>query len=268
MCPSGFPAERKFGKKAVFCFKKTCVIRFGRLYLLCVSKFPVAGVGPGVWEYGNKLTIFWKGLIMLKKFSLLLVAAVAAFSVQGAPWMSHNSRRAVKTLVVVGNYKTPRLMAATIKGLTSQPYLIIAGDGNYFAVLSKKTVKVPADTLDVYINSLNPRRVVIIGDERYVSREQENKLRAINLTRIPMMRIYGGDWGRIAEELDDLLNIGNLAREFRRNYTDLYMSDPMLKDPAAPAVPAAAPAAVAAPAAEKTADVPQDELPVSEPDQL
>ena len=245
VCPSGFPAERKFGKKAVFCFKKTCVIRFGRLYLLCVSKFPVAGVGPGVWEYGNKLTIFWKGLIMLKKFSLLLVAAVAAFSVQGAP-----------------------LMAATIKGLTSQPYLIIAGDGNYFAVLSKKTVKVPADKLDVYINSLNPRRVVIIGDERYVSREQENKLRAINLTRIPMMRIYGGDWGRIAEELDDLLNIGNLAREFRRNYTDLYMSDPMLKDPAAPAVPAAAPAAVAAPAAEKTADVPQDELPVSEPDQL
>ena len=203
-----------------------------------------------------------KGSIMLKKVLLLAVFAVAVFSVQAAPWMSHNSRRAPKSLIVVGNYKTPRLMAATIKGLTSQPYLIITGDGSYFAVLAKATVKIPADKLDKYINELNPRRVIIVGDERYVSREQENKLRKINLKRIPLVRIYGGDWGRIAEELDDLLNIGNLAREFRRNYVDLYMSDPKLKDP----VPVAPETDAAS---EKTAaDIQQDDLPASEPEQL
>ena len=34
----------------------------------------------------------------------------------------------------------------------------------------------------------------------------------------------------IAEELDDLLNIGNLARNFNRNYYDLQMRDPVLRD--------------------------------------
>lgn len=200
---------------------------------------------------------------MLKKMSLISVlAAVVSFSVQAAPFFSHNSRRTPGTLIVVGNYKTPRLMAATIKGLTSQPYLIITKDNRYFAVLTKATVPVPADKLDVYINQLNPKRVVIIGDERFVTRAQENKLRTINIKRIPIIRIYGGDWGRIAEELDDLLNIGNLAREFRRNYFDLSMSDTTLRaaDPQGenqlPAVPA-----------DNNNDV-SEELPSSEPEEL
>ena len=122
-------------------------------------------------------------------------------------------------------------MAATIMGLTRQPYLVLTSDGRYFAFLPKATQEIPADKIDVYINRLNPKRIVIIGDERYVSRKQEDILRKVNLMRIPLVRIYGGDWGRIAEELDDMLNIGSLAREFRRNYYDLSMSDARLRDP-------------------------------------
>ncbi len=200
---------------------------------------------------------------MLKKVSLVILFAMSAALLHAAPWMSHNSRRAPKTLVVVGNYSTPRLMASTIKALTSQPYLIIDGKENkYYMVLSKVTVQVPPEKLDVYINQLNPRRMVIIGDERFVTLPQEQMLRKINLKRIPIVRIYGGDWGRIAEELDDLLNIGNLSREFRRNYYEQFMSDPRLRDPAkqdAPAAPAAP--AEAAPAAD-------DDAPVAEPVEL
>ena len=87
------------------------------------------------------------------------------------------------------------------------------------------------DKVDVYINRLNPKRIVIIGDERFFSKAQEKSLSKVNLKRIPLIRIYGGDWGRIAEELDDMLNIGNLAREFRRNYFELSMSDSRLRDP-------------------------------------
>ena len=169
---------------------------------------------------------------MLKKFFLtVILVAVAAVSLQAAPWAAHNSRRSPKSLIVVGNYKTPRLMAATIMGLTRQPYLVLTSDGRYFAFLPKATQEIPADKIDVYINRLNPKRIVIIGDERYVSRKQEDVLRKVNLMRIPLVRIYGGDWGRIAEELDDMLNIGSLAREFRRNYYDLSMSDARLRDP-------------------------------------
>ena len=171
---------------------------------------------------------------MLKKISLVAVfLAVTAVSLHAAPLMSHNSRRKPKSLIVVGNYKTPRLMAATILGLTNQPYIVVTNDGRYFAFLPPKVkYEIPADKIDVYINRLNIKRIVIIGDERFVTRAQEEQLRKVNLMRIPMIRIYGGDWGRIAEELDDLLNIGNLAREFRRNYYDLSMSDVRLRDPA------------------------------------
>ena len=188
---------------------------------------------------------------MFKKATIAALAVIFATAAYAAPWMSHNSRRAPKTLVVVGNYRTPRLMAAPIKALTSQPYLILAKDAKtnadaYYITLSKVTVPVPADKLDVYINQLNPRRLVIIGDERYVTAADEQKLRTINTKRIPIFRVYGGDWGRIAEELDDMLNIGNLAREFRRNHYNLSMSDPRLRDSgeavAEPAVQSEAPA--------------------------
>ena len=169
---------------------------------------------------------------MLKQKMQLVCALVifAGVAVHAAPWFSHNSRRTPKTLTVVSNHKTPRLMAETILSLTRQPYLLISSEGRYFFVMNKNVVEVPKAKLDVYINQLNPGRLVIIGDERFVTPAQERKLRTINTKRIPIFRVYGGDWGRIAEELDDMLNIGNLGREFRRNYYNLSMSDPRLRD--------------------------------------
>ena len=84
-------------------------------------------------------------------------------------------------------------------------------------------------------------------------------LRRINIKRIPIVRIYGGDWSRVAEELDDMLNIGNLAREFSRNYYNFAMSDPRLSDPASPAARKENPGAVNDPA---------DDAPAAEPEAL
>jgi hypothetical protein len=201
---------------------------------------------------------------MFKQKLLLVVALIvfAGVTVHAAPWFSHNSRRTPKTLTVVGNYKTPRLMAETILSLTRQPYLLISSDGRYFIVMSKNVVEVPQGKLDVYVNQLNPKRVVILGDERYVSRKEEMNLRRINLRRIPVLRIYGNNWTRIAEELDDLLNIGNLARNFNRNYYDMQLSDARLRE-----VPAGAPAANQKPAEVNVpaADAENSDMPVVEP---
>lgn len=170
----------------------------------------------------------------MKKFLLIAVMAVLSLNaLNAAPWASHNSRRKPKYLLVVGNYKTPRLMAETVRSLTKQPYLLVSNDGRYFIFMSRDIQEIPASKLDVYINLLDPRRLVIIGDERYISADTEKKLRNINLRRIPIMRIYGENWLRVAEELDDLLNIGNLKRNFYRNHFDMEMSDPRLRNPEA-----------------------------------
>ena len=217
---------------------------------------------------------------MFKRKIMLLAAVLglSVFSVQAAPWFAHNARRTPNTLVVTGNYKVPRLMAETILSLSRQPYLLIATDGRFFIMLSKETQEVPAGKLDVYINNLNPKRLVILGDERYVTRAQEMLLRKINLKRIPVVRIYGENWTRIAEELDDMLNIGNLARNFNRNLYEMDMRDPRLRDvkgakkaeAGAAEKPAAgeqaAPVAEQKPAEQKpAAEAQADELPVAEP---
>ena len=202
---------------------------------------------------------------MLKKFSLIAVLVFfAAVSLPAAPWMSRN-HRVPQSLIVVSNYKVPRLLAATIKGLTSQPYVIITADQRYFVALRKATVEIKGSDFGARINKLAPKRIIIIGDERYVSREQENFMRKqLNLKRIPIVRIYGGDWGRVAEELDDMLNIGNLAREFRRNYFTVAMSDNRW----AGEVPGEQKQETA-PAAEKVPAVPgEDDLPAAEPESL
>ncbi len=195
---------------------------------------------------------------IMKKFLLIAAAAVLSFSaLYAAPWASHNSRRRPKSLLVVGNYKTPRLMAETIRSLTKQPYLLVSNDGRFFIFMSRDIQEVPAGKLDVYINLLNPKRLVIIGDERYVSDDVERKLRTINLRRIPIMRIYGENWLRVAEELDDLLNIGNLKRNFYRNNFEMEMRDPRLRNPE----PEKSEKVSEAPAAENTADA----VPSAEP---
>lgn len=195
-----------------------------------------------------------------KKVGLVAALIFAGVALQAAPWFSHNARRTVKTLTVIGNYKTPRLMAETMLGLTRQPYLLISSEGRYFIVMSKNTIEVPKAKLDVYINRLNPKRVVILGDEKYVSREDEMNLRKINLRRIPVLRIYGENWTRIAEELDDLLNIGNLTRNFTRNYYDMQLTDARLRD-----VPAAEKSVVKAEENAVEATPVAEDVPVAEP---
>lgn len=182
----------------------------------------------------------------MPKIKILLAAVVIASGavLSAAPWAAHNSQRRPHTLIVVSNHKTPRLMAETILALTRQNYLLVTADGRYFVALPKDTVQIPEDKFATYINDMQVRRLVILGDERYISREVENKLRTINLKRIPIVRIYGDYWPRVAEELDDLLNIGNLKREFVRNYVDMRLRDRPLQDqsgaaPAAPMAPAA-----------------------------
>lgn len=158
-----------------------------------------------------------------RKFMLAVALLVIGCGVFAAPWAARSIRRRPHTLIVVGNYSTPYLLAETIQGLTLQPYLLINNDGRCFIVMRKLIHEVAQDDLHNKIDDLNVRRLLIIGDENYVSKDMEMKLRKINIRNTPILRIYGENWDRIAAELDDLLNIGNLAKEFRSNRDDISL---------------------------------------------
>ena len=149
------------------------------------------------------------------------IAAITVFccccALAAAPWFTHSSRRRPETLLVTGNYFSPYMLAETYQGLTNQPYLRIMEDGRLYMVMPKLVRGIAPRELGGVINNFRFKRIVIIGDERYVSADLEKELRKSNVKATPIVRIYGDNWLRVAEELDDLLNVGHLTRNFREN---------------------------------------------------
>lgn len=206
---------------------------------------------------------------MFKRFIAIAVlfCCCASFA---APWYSHNSRRRPETMMIIGNYLSPYILAETYHGLTNQPYIRIMQDGKIYLVMPKVIRGIAPRELAGVIDSFNLKRIVIIGDERYVSAEFEKNLRKTNIKATPILRIYGDNWLRVAEELDDLLNVGHLSSNFRENLQQTIIrtqpaqlqrrqqvNEPAGKEvaePAAPAAPAApADTKAAAPAADDKA---------------
>ena len=156
---------------------------------------------------------------MLKRFAVIAVFCLC-FGLFAAPLFTINSRRRPVTMLVTGNFLSPYILAETYLGLTNQPYIRVMQDGKIYLNMPKQIRGIAPRELAGVVNSFGLKRIVIIGDERYVSAEFEKNLRKINTKATPIVRIYGDNWLRIAEELDDLLNVGHLASNFRENYQD------------------------------------------------
>ena len=156
---------------------------------------------------------------MLKRFAVIAVFSLC-FGLFAAPLFTINSRRRPVTMLVTGNFLSPYILAETYLGLTNQPYIRVMQDGKIYLNMPKQIRGIAPRELAGVVNSFGLKRIVIIGDERYVSAEFEKNLRKINTKATPIVRIYGDNWLRIAEELDDLLNVGHLAGNFRENFQD------------------------------------------------
>lgn len=181
---------------------------------------------------------------------LVLAGAVGA----SADWFStEGPRRQVNTIVVVANYKTPRLIADLIQAGNRQPYLLIPAAEStdrriFFCTPDGKAASVRDDYLGQFVRYANPRRVVVIGDERYVPR----RFLTLLDRRIPLIRIEGEDWQNVVNELGEMLPLSQLPRNFRK------LNPQLREDRIYRPISKPAPKAEPAPAAEtgKTAPAP------------
>jgi len=202
----------------------------------------------------------------LLKTGLLLAVCVGCCGVYGAGWFVRGNKYNVETVIVTGNYKSPRLMADLIQAESRQPYIIVpaanASDNLCYLAMPKSGQAVPEDRFGAIISYTRCRRVVILGDTNCVPEKYETMIDR----NIPVIRITG-DWERVAEELTYLLNLSNLKRNYPKlrrelNVTYQPISAPAPRKGAAPAVPAAkdapaaAPAKASAPAAKETPAAP------------
>ena len=152
------------------------------------------------------------------RFALLSVLALfCAATADAAPRKSHGPKRQLQTLIITGNYKSPRLLAELIQNESRQPYILLPdpsrGDNRiYFCPPKSNALEIREADFNNFIRTAAPKRIVILGDERYVPRRFEDLLDKA----IPVVRITGANWFRVAEELKFMLNLNHLDKNYRR----------------------------------------------------
>ena len=158
----------------------------------------------------------------VKTAAVTLFALVCVSAVEASPWRSLGPKREIHTLIITGNYKSPRLLADLIQDESRQPYILLPDPRDevqkIFFCLPKKSMEVQEKYFNDVIRTAGPKRIIILGDERYVPRRFEQMLDG----KIPVVRITGESWGRIAEELTFMLNLNHLGRNFRKLQNKMY----------------------------------------------
>ena len=175
------------------------------------------------------------------KVTLLVAVCISCLGASGASWFVRGNKYNIETLVITGNYKSPRLIAELIQAESRQPYIIVPAANAkhttwYLALPKTKGAAMSEDKFGAWIKFSQCRRVIILGDSNCVPDKYETMIDKYT----PVVRITG-DWERVAEELTFLLNLSNLKSNYVRLRPQL---DRCYQPVSAPApAPAAAPAA-------------------------
>lgn len=153
--------------------------------------------------------------------------------------------QSINLLIVTGNYSKSRMLAELIQSYNSQPILLIPAAGtntpnDIFFIPPKKdgkALKITVPEMTNFINFVNPKMVLILGGQDYVPDSYYDMIQD-NRT---IIRLKGKDWDKTADSAGKLLNLTNLARDYRRLLNDLqsdtvYQRAPAPSKPAAPAV--------------------------------
>ena len=191
----------------------------------------------------------------VKSAAVILLTLVCVVSAEAAPWRSLGPKRQVHTMIITGNYKNPRLLAELIQDESRQPYILLPDPRDevqricFCPPSRKEGMEIQEKNLNAFIRTCGPKRIIILGDERYVPRRYEEMLDR----KIPIVRVTGENWQRIAEELTFMLNLSNLDRNFRRLQEKMFndIVRPISRPAPKPQKPEAAPEQNPAPAEAK-----------------
>ena len=182
----------------------------------------------------------------LGKVVAVFAAGIVALSAQADVWdwtrPFKGPGRHVNTLVITGNYKRPLALAQLIRAESRQPYLLVPAQESglkdvFFCPVNERTAatKLRPEDISRFVRFLNPGKVIVLGDTRYVPESYVPELDG----RIPIVRIDCDDWVRNAEMLGSLLSLNHLERDYKRIGAKLD-KNVLYRPLPAPAVPAAA----------------------------
>ncbi len=121
----------------------------------------------------------------------------------------------VNTLIIVGNYRKPRLLADLIQSETKQPILLIPSDTDgqiYFMPAKDETMSIELTDLTDFLKYLKPGKIIVLGDKRYVP---ENFLKAIDPSQT-VISVTNKSWDKIAKTTARIMDLTYLDRRFNK----------------------------------------------------
>lgn len=165
------------------------------------------------------------------KAALVLAVVVGVNAAFASSWAASGTKRTVTTLIVCSNNKSPRLLADLIMVESKQPYLLMPSPNSkdkriFFCPARGPALEIPEKDLAPFVNFLKPKRIVVLGGELYVP----NRYFKGFDSAIPLFSVKGTDWQRIADELEFMLNISGLSRDYKRLRSEM-LSDTELYRP-------------------------------------
>lgn len=142
------------------------------------------------------------------------------------------------SLIVTGNYLRPRLLAELIQWKTKDPILLVSGNGSqrvfYVSVSRESPLEIDANSYVEFIELLNPRRVVVLGNSEVVP----NRTADILQDRFPTVMVTGSNWGVNAAAAANLFNYKRLnehyARYFRSGVSNVGRKAPQARSETPP----------------------------------
>lgn len=196
----------------------------------------------------------WMKLTAVLACGFTAVSAMAGFWDWTRPFQGPERR--VSTLVITANYKRPLALAQLIRAENRQPYLLVPAQQDepknfFFCPVSENVPAMKLQEADItrFVRLLNPEKIIVLGDERYVPARYLPALEG----RIPIVRIDCDDWNKNAATLGNMLNLTHLEGDFgsiSKELDHLYKPLPAPAKTAAAEKPAPAPAAEPAPTPE------------------
>jgi len=157
----------------------------------------------------------WMKVAAVLTCGLTAVSAMAGFWDWTRPFQGPERR--VSTLVITANYKRPLALAQLIRAENRQPYLLVPAQQDepknfFFCPVSEKVPAMKLQEADItrFVRLLNPEKIIVLGDERYVPARYLPALEG----RIPIVRIDCDDWNKNAATLGGMLNLTHLEGDF------------------------------------------------------
>ena len=119
------------------------------------------------------------------------------------------------SLIVVGNYVEPRLLAEIAQYYSKQPVLVISPDldGGYQLFFMATTNKATTDSSDQFleiVKYVNPKRIIVLGSDKYVPATFVDQARS----KYSVITLDSDDWSKNAASLEELLKVGHLKSNF------------------------------------------------------